>query len=718
MTTTNDKLRSLFLATLMVFSVFAMTVALPGSAAANHVNVTYEVDGSSTNLVYAGQTVNATGLDQGVDYQLRSVDDTDSSSGDITDSSHERNYNSGSNGAITIETDDLGEGDYFLTTGGETVDISDSFEVTEQTLDVDFDDTNVTDEEGNAEYEISSNRNDFALNISADGDLSASELNATFNDEGNTAGFEASNIDEDDDEDRITVSGVTRGDYEANFSGVDAGQYTFDFEADDTTASSSASVNVSEAGDGDIQFEEDVVQDQVGDVADITLQMENTDEGTIVIGSSDQNYWIKANVEDGDDDGEVTVQFNTFAAGSPNVSESTKISADDSDDSVDYIDEGGSFNGSNAPTGSDILGATEYDMNVTTGLNADVTEADEVGALSLQERSTSNVTTWTAPANTDFDDWDDGTIAAGVGANLTQSEGIAITEDNSDFAVIQVESSGLEGALANASDDDTAAFLNNGETTFTIEQTNSGPNAPDEALNINDTTTTVVPDAENDSYYVAIDTSETSNIEDDGVYEANFTVDAGSELNTNDDDPETGTSEFEMVDGESSLDTSEDDLVLVEAATNQTVSGTSTWAPGTELEIRISSDDSTSPFLTRPEATVQPDGTFEVDVDFDELSQGTNLTLELDRESDDWEGQVVEEGTLDQGTETPTENGTDTPTDTATPTDTDTPTDTEESPDDTDTEESPTDDSGPGFTIVAALGALIAAALLAVRRND
>jgi len=716
MTTTNDKLRSLFLAALMVFSVFAMTVALPGSAAANHSGVTYEVDGSSTNLVYAGQTVNATGLDQGVDYQLRSVDDTDSSSGDITDSSHERNYNSGSNGAITIETDDLGEGDYFLTTGGETVDISDSFEVTEQTLDVDFDDTNVTDEEENAEYELSSNRNNFAVNISADGDLSASELNATFNDEGNTAGFEASNIDEDDDEDRITVSGVTRGDYEANFSGVDAGQYTFDFEADDTTASSSASVNVSEAGDGDIQFEEDVVQDQVGDVADITLQMENTDEGTIVIGSSDQNYWLEANVEDGDNDGEVTVQFNSYTAGS-GAPDDQKVWAEDDDDTVTFQKEGGSYTNAD-PAGDNMLGATEYDMNVTTGLNAEVTEADEVGALSLQERSTSNVTTWTAPAGTDFGDWDEGTIAAAAGSNLTQSEEVANTSDHSDFAVIQVESSGLEGAFASTNDDATLAFLNNGETSFEVERTNTGPNAPEETLNLAASNMTVVDDANNDTYYVAIDTGAVGNFDSDGAYEANFTVNAGSELNTNDDDPETETSSFEVIDGESSLDTNEDDLVLVEAADNQTVSGTSTWAPGTELEIRISSDDSTSPFLTRPEATVQPDGTLSVSTDFSDLSEGTNLTLELDRESDDWDGQVVAEGELGGETETETVTETVTETETDTETDTEAP-DTDADTDEPDTEtDTPTDDSGPGFTVVAALGALIAAALLAVRRNN
>jgi hypothetical protein len=228
-----------------------------------------------------------------------------------------------------------------------------------------------------------------------------------------------------------------------------------------------------------------------------------------------------ANVEDGNDDGEVTVQFNTFAAGSPNVSDSMKISADDDDDTVTYLDEGGSFNGTNAPTGANLLGATEYDMNVTTGLNADVTEADEVGALSLQERSTDNVTTWTAPADTDFGDWDAATVAAGAGSNLTQSEEIANTNARSDYAVFQIESSGLEGAFANASSDTTEAFLMNDETSFEIEQTNVGPNSPDEFLNLGMNNVSVVSDADNDTYYVALDTDAVTNLDSDGVYEAN-----------------------------------------------------------------------------------------------------------------------------------------------------------------------------------------------------
>ena len=106
--------------------------------------------------------------------------------------------------------------------------------------------------------------------------------------------------------------------------------------------------------------------------------------------------------------------------------------------------------------------------------------------------------------------------------------------------------------------------------------------------------------------------------------------------------------------------------------------------------------------------------------DFSELGEGTNLTLTIDDYDVEEDGQVVAEGELG-GNETETETETETDMETETETETDTEAETTE-PDEgdteTETEESPTDDSGPGFTVIAALGALIAAALLAVRRNN
>jgi PGF-CTERM protein len=492
----------------------------------------------------------------------------------------------------------------------------------------------------------------------------------------------------------------------------------------DTEASSNASVNVSEAGEGDVAFENDVPQDQIGDVTNVTVQMENTDDATITIGSEDQNYWVVAQVTDDDDDGEVTVAFNSYLAGS-DAADSDVLTDATGEDDVTVLSQGGQFYTDNqgaAPYQS-LLDATEYEMNVSVGHNAIGSDAwqdaDDVGSLSYQERSTDNLSIMTTPS--DFSDWEEDVIVAGLGSNVTQTDEIA----TGDYAVVQLEASGLEGYLESAGETD---FLTGNATTLVVEEADPGANADAETIQLDSNDVEVVADANNNTYYVAMP-SDAGNFEET-EYTAEFTVydemqggpNEGDDNVLNfdeDDEDETVASNFDVVEPEVNLDMNEDDMVLVEAAENQTVSGTANIAPGTELTIEIESDDSTSPFLTRPEATVQPDGTFNASADFSDLSEGTNLTLTIDDYDVEEDGQVVSEGELggdENVTETETETVTETETDTETEMDTETEADDGDT--ETDTEASPTDDSGPGFTVVAALGALIAAALLAVRRNN
>ncbi|SFS08884.1 PGF-CTERM protein/surface glycoprotein [Halomicrobium zhouii] len=749
MTTTNNKLRSLFLAALMVFSVFAMTVALPGSAAANHDTDEYDYDTHlDTDDRYWGETVLAETDDTDETYELYEVNMDDDGDGE----DFKTVLTPDEDGVFTFSTDGY-DGEFEIrNSNGEPVVVNDGqigavddsgaavFSITTQTFDADFEDANVTDEDSDVELDITTNRGRHAVEVTADG-LDEGELENIFDedasdDDGDREG-EFTVSDADGEDDTITLEGVTSGDFNTDFSGVDTGEYTFDFEVTDTEASSSASINVSDAGEGDIQFANDVPQDQVGDVADITLEMENTDEGTITIGSEDQNYWIVAEVTDDDEDGEVTVQFNSYTAGTwvSSSAGNDVLSVEGDDDTIDVIEEGGSFAAADDATdvdaSDDLLDSTEYDMNVSVGhnpLDSDAYEgADEVGALSLQDRSTDNLTIMTAPS--DFSDWEQDVVVAGLGSNVTQSDEVAME----DYAIVQIEASGLEGLLE-SSDEDT--FLDTaGATTLTVEETDPGANVDSEGLELPSEDVEIVADGDNNTYYVAMDTSaqdeDGNDIFEETEYTAEFSVhdelqtedgdDSGDDnvLNFDDDDEaETVASNFEVVEPEVNLDMNEDELVLVEAADNQTVSGTTNIAPGSELRITIESDDSTSPFLTRPDPTVQPDGTFNATADFSDLSEGTNLSLTIDEYDVDEDGQVVAEGELDDGTETATPNETETETDTETDTDTETETTEGDGDTETDTEESPTDDSGPGFTVVAALGALIAAALLAVRRND
>ncbi|MFC7028442.1 surface glycoprotein [Halomicroarcula sp. GCM10025710] len=196
MTDTNEKLRSLFLAALMVFSVFAMTTGFAGSAAA--------VSNLDAGTFYSGQDVQFDVSNDGNNYQVRTVDD----SGDTDQVGSLRRTIDPNDGDIdgTLEfTLDgrLTEGDFVivnaqsgavvdLTNGDERVLDSDeglvaseTFEVIPQDLTAEFDDPDVgtSGDSATVDYEIASDvRNGYAVNISAEG-LDREELLDILNDD-------------------------------------------------------------------------------------------------------------------------------------------------------------------------------------------------------------------------------------------------------------------------------------------------------------------------------------------------------------------------------------------------------------------------------------------------------------------------------------------------------------------------------------------------------
>jgi major cell surface glycoprotein (TIGR04216 family) len=188
-------------------------------------------------------------------------------------------------------------------------------------------------------------------------------------------------------------------------------------------------------------------------------------------------------------------------------------------------------------------------------------------------------------------------------------------------------------------------------------------------------------------------------------------------------------------------DTASDDLIVTETfrvsnslttvdsatspvETNGTIElqGTTNNAPDdTTITVELLDQDSNSVTIESTDEWGQ-DGQFSVSLDLsDDDVQPGNYTIEADDgdNSDRATVQVVEAGSLEEEppeTETP-EPDTETPEpDTETPepdTETETEMDTEMT-----TEEETTSESGPGFTAAIALIALVAAALLAVRRNN
>ncbi len=629
----------------MVLSVFAGTVAFAGSAAAANAGdaddtlssaSTYwqgqelKIDASTTSEAGAGDTL-----------QIRENDDSEIGSL-VTE------FTLDSNQTAIVDTSDL-DGEYVITSDSNTVhnvtngDIQDgvtspsesqvdaaSFEVAVQTLttETDEDDTEVL-QGSNANIDVTSNRGAFQVDITADG-LDSEDLDDIFNQSDND--FVSAN--EDDDEVTLNVTGDDT--VVANFSEFDdVGDYTFEFNANDTTASDTASVTVNEL-DTDITFGQSVTAEEVGDNAQITINMEDSTEAWVFIGSEDVNYLERVHVVDDDEDGEVVLEVNTFLAG--RTTDNTTTAFDVLDDDKFGSDGVTSYDSGN--TDLDIasnltspLAAGDYDLRVASSdeitADGDVTDEKGVGTLALRERSTDSIKTWVAPTGAaNSDDLED------LLGEVSESDTVTVGPQG-DRLVVQVEASGLYGYVNDGDLEDLAA---NG-LEFRLEQTNPDANQDEVVLNAStlgtdDTDATLYTDEDNNTFFVVIDTRAFSELEDGQNYEASFTVGDEDETTSpnpyvDDEEEESVSTDFSLDDPDGEFDNLQNGDLTVAKSSSSMVSGTTNVAPGTELTIRLRSSNSDSPFLKSQTVDVQADGTFSAEFDMSDVATGAEFTATI-----------------------------------------------------------------------------------------
>ncbi|SFR64481.1 DUF7827 domain-containing protein [Halogeometricum limi] len=609
--------------------------------------------------------------------------------GDADDNSFFRSGSTGANSTVYVfdtASRDLGQYNVVLDNNQSR---NASITVRDLGLSVDVDDTTI-DTDSDVEGTVTANAGDRTVNVKL--------------------------LDSDGDEvenETVELSGQAEADF--SFSVSDAGNYTVEAtDLDSGVAAESSSVVVSKAGEGKASFPNDgkVISEQRGDIANITVNLENADEATLMIGSEDSGFVSNVTVEDGSGDGQVSVLFNTYAATGVSGNADSLYEVADDDDSVESSDVSEDV--------STLLDAGEYDLEVRVASGDDT---QDVGTLVLEERETTSLNSWTAADGSEIEDSDD-VYAAINNSNITQDDEVAF----GDLSVHQLEASGLAGALEATDDDTTAAFfaLNGSAYSLTVEQTEAGANREPFMLALGEDNTTVIADAENDTYFIVFDTDEVNtsdrDLEAGDGLTANFTV-AKDEGNLTDEEQSVENS-FELVEAEHTLDD-----VTVAASSNQSIAGETTVAPGTEINLRVRSDGDTQPsFLKTATAYVTENGTYEAMFDFSEQSANDTFTVTVRGGVAD---SITADGTVsaaDNDSETSTEvsetvTATEAPTDTEMATEE--PTDTEmatEEPEETATAteapaETETETSTPGFGAVVAVTALLAAALLAVRRD-
>ena len=513
-------------------------------------------------------------------------------------------------------------------------------------------------------------------------------------------------------------------------SELDAGTYTVEVTDNETAVTVETSeITVTQADDEEASFAQNTITEERGDILEVTVEMTETSEATINFGSSSDGVQANATVEDDDGDDQVTVFINTYKLASsgqlPNDDNGNVFNLDsDSDDQ--FVDRTVDVET------DDLIDAGDYDLEVQAGdqdngfsgaSTPGVESSDDVATVTLNERSTEDIVMHTASADEigNFGDLEDVTEALEEGT-LTQSSEVAV----GDLAVHQLQATGLEGALdARANEEVTDEFLTQNRTgalNFTVEEADPGANQDAQELNLTTNNFTVIADGPNDTYFLVVDTSDVDfgagdkeqlPNDDDTALETNFTVvknDEGFDFtpgDLDDDENEETLVTFDANEPEINVD----EPFNVSQAEAQTVTGDTNIAPGTELSLRIRSADGVSPsFLKTASPVVQSDGTYSATFDFSGQNVGDEYDIEVDSNTLP-DGPVEEDGEVVERVVTPTpEPDTDTATpepdtDTATPEpDTDTPTST------------PT--STPGFGVIVALTALLAAALLAVRRDN
>ncbi|MFC7155024.1 BGTF surface domain-containing protein [Halomarina halobia] len=563
--TYNTKIRSLFLAALMVLSVVAGSIALTGAAAAANESIN---DGG---VYFIGQTLVYSNASAGEDYAL------------TKDGEFVREYTADSDGTVTIETSARTAGSYALSGPG----LSDplDFTLTHQDLTAEFG----QDDSANDALVVDSGRSGYDVNLSSN-DLSEQELKDLFNVTDLT----------------FTVNGNT-GYFNYNLSNVNLadGQYDVTVDVTDTNANATATLSVGTGADDAAEFVKPIITEDRGDIAEIEVNLTNVQDAYVKVGSSDVNYEPELKVHDGNGDGTVTILFNTYnTTNSDSSTAFTALNASEGD-SVTVL--------TNASTPKP-LAATDYDLVAGTLNSAGDGMATEtgVGTLVITESTVSTMGSLTAPASVDISKFE---TLSDVTDVSTSSSRIAM----GDHVALRIGGSGYFGA---AGDDFEGFVANNSDASFKIAKVNSGPNADAPANHFGNMTTKIVYDENRKATFVVFDSDSlgTDATQKLGNYRANFTFEGDSVTTSFKVVERTGSFDTETVNG--------NETVVVKAEQDASISGSTSVAPGTKLRI-IAKATGDSPFLLSKSVTVQEDGTFAGSFDFSGASVGTEFTATL-----------------------------------------------------------------------------------------
>ncbi len=697
MKTNNKKISALLFSALMVLSVFAGVVAISGSAFGVALGSAEQLDSGVT--YWQGQDIwleNGTAVATATTLQIRAVDSDNKVGSLVTEFQLDTANVAGAataKGTAKISTSSL-SGYYAITDGGEggfvyisnatgqlasvknaaggayvspnTTQIgSAKFEVTVQTFSVKLDDSSI-DEDTTTTLDVTSNRGAFQIRVSS-AQLDEDDLTDIFAASGTTNDVNtASKTDEDDDgkekRESILINTEAGQSIQVEFDGAfdDPGTYTFDIEVVDTDAEASATIVVADVNPA-YSFSQSVYSEETGDVAQVQIDLVDATTAFLFVGGEAVNYLESFKVTDGDDDGKVIVEINTYAIGRDDGAntyivavgtdadrhsniDGTAYGVDDSDDSLSLIVRYATASITTAldidTVLSDPIEAADYDLRLSSSatISTSGVVADEkaVATLSVTDRSTNGITVYRA-AESDADDFDP--LKDMSKATLVAEGGSLSLED---LLIIKVDMSGVFGHIVNkdletvlggvAADSGIAHGMN-----LTIKQTDavSNQDAIVFALTTDDAAAAkaqMYTDADNNAYYVVVDSQDATTTNGDLAKGQDYKITAFiDEFNPYVKDSTEAANKleatFQYVKEEAKIDglNADDDLRVV-PGTATVISGTTTVAPQTEISVRVRNTGD-NPFLKTKAIDVAADGTWSATFDLSDVAIGTEFKV-------------------------------------------------------------------------------------------
>ena len=585
------------------------------------------------------------------------------------------NEDTGFNGEQTTANGVGGPGNEACYSENNTDADNDWVEVVPQTLNASFTEDTVRKDE-TATMSVSSNRNGYDLYVTAD-NFTQSELNRII--EGSTS----DNINEDraPSSDAVRVNGLnSSARINFDFAGESTGNYSFTVSPTDTTPTDTAGIEVIEAETGVGNFDSqtgafsvnrgDLQSEEGSSEATISIQSANEiDTLVLIIGDASRNNYETRVVAQPDSDGRIDIRMNTFLAGN----------VDEGNESKAYLAINGEIVSVDRRTTklTGVLDEGQYDLVLE---DTDGGTVDR-GVLNIQNSSYESLTQMRHP-DTPLNTLDQESELSSNG-DLSETGMVTLAERNRssqrDILVHKANISGVYGAfdaLANTdldsadgnqilddaqSEDPGVGQANDPILNVSLTQINFKQNREpkeEDYRNPNQTTQfQFVIDEDNETVYLVTDVRDLEVTRETGV-EANkstqieprddFDVefDVGPGFNSTFKGgidtyvPEGNqTTQLDVEDREAEFDKQNADRVRVKNEANQTISGQTNVAPGTDVTIQA---DSTSrvrrandtetgdvtPIFARDTVDVQEDGNFSSDVfDFSETEVGRNFSV-------------------------------------------------------------------------------------------